>query len=257
MLAEFLGSQSSEKVLLYLLVNEECCAYHLQRSLRMSLTPLQKALSKLKKSGLLLQENRGKAHFYRFNPDYLLAQEVRSLLKKAYHHLPPSEKQQYYSANIGVQKSLRKADALLKKLQKQMEQVTQVHLLVHAKSDLRGEPKRKGKGIVTVIKRENSLTFQESGYWLADQCKFTNQYRWSWDHENYILKLEHLRFGEKYPVFLFDLTYKEPNILQSSQPYGCGNDTYFGCLEYNELFIHLKTRTIGLKKDECIESVYT
>src|SRR5262245_24697285 len=64
-----------------------------------------------------------------------------------------------------------------------------------------------GSGTVVVqLAGDKAITFTESGSWQPEggrELRFRNVYRWTLVGD--LLRLEHLRFGEDRPVYLFDL----------------------------------------------------
>jgi hypothetical protein len=248
MLHSLIGSKSAAEVLLFILVNEECYAHQLQRVLGISVTPVQKALARLEKGGILRSCYRGKMRVFSFNSEYPLLNELTTLLKKAYNHLQLEEKKRYYYLPYEQKKQV---NDLLKSIWEHMRGATQMTLIARSRKE-----ERKGKGNVIVEDREGSLIFQESGIWQQDQGRYQNRFRWTWNRPKGTLTLEHLRFGESNPVFLFDLFAIGGNTLKSLTPHLHGEDTYFGWMEYKGLFLHLHIRTLGPKKDEKIEYAY-
>lgn len=98
MLEVLCGNKNVQKVLLFLFVNGKCYGTQLRHLLQSSLTPIQKALLRLEKGGVILSNYEGKTRLYQFNPSYPLLPELEQLLKKAYTLLPPSEKKLYSSS---------------------------------------------------------------------------------------------------------------------------------------------------------------
>src|ERR1700758_4331532 len=96
MLEVLCGSKSVQRILIFLFVNGKCYGTQLHRSLKTSLTPLQKALNRLEKGNLITSHYEGKTRLYQFNPAYPLMSELEQLLKKAYTLLPGHEKKNYY-----------------------------------------------------------------------------------------------------------------------------------------------------------------
>ncbi|NGX59290.1 MAG: hypothetical protein KR126chlam3_00438 [Chlamydiae bacterium] len=256
MLKPLFGSNSVSQILLFILVNEECYAHQLQRVLGLSVTPAQKALARLETGGILKSCYRGKVRVYAFHPEYPLLSELATLLKKAYNQLSLEEKKRYYYLPYEQKKEKKQVNDLLKSIWEHMRIVTQMTLIARSRKDQKSAYTRKGKGNVLVEDRGQSLIFQENGTWQKDQGGYQNRFRWSWNRPQGLLTLEHLRFGEANPVFLFDLYATGGNTLESLSPHLHGDDTYFGWMEYKGLFLHLHIRTLGPKKDEKIEYAY-
>lgn len=260
MLKSLVGCHSVEKILLYLLVNETCYASQLQRLLHTSLTPLQKSLIRLEEGEILTSYYEGKTRIYQFNPNYPLLDELERLLTKAFTLLSPQEKKNYYYITYAGHRERKQQHELLKLIWDHLKTVSQVALV--AKSHARSADRwiRKGNGTVQVKQENNSLIFTEQGQWKQEQGQthnYSNRFRWTWDRLEGMLSLEHLRLGENHPVFLFHLIPTENNLLESVHSHLCGEDTYFGWLNFNPLFLQLKFRTIGPRKNEELEYIYT
>jgi hypothetical protein len=116
-----------------------------------------------------------------------------------------------------------------------------------------------GEGSVAVVAvSETVLIFREQGRWQPAQgptLPFRNVYRWTLDAERACLGLEHLRFGEGQPVFLFDLV-AHGDMLVSASPHLCREDEYAAhlCLEPGQL--RLDWRVTGPHKNERIQYCY-
>lgn len=260
MLKPLVGCHSVEKILLYLLVNETCYASQLQRVLHTPLTPLQKALIRLEEGGILTSYYEGKTRIYQFNPNYPLLEELERLLTKVFTLLPPQEKKSYYYLKYIDSREQKQQHELLKLIWGQLKTVSNVALI--AKSHARSMNRwiRKGNGTVQVKQENNSLIFTEQGQWKEEQGQthnYSNRFRWTRDRLEGMLSLEHLRLGENHPVFLFHLMPTANNLLESVHSHLCGEDSYFGWLNSNHLFLQLKFRTIGPKKNEDLEYIYT
>lgn len=98
MLEVLCGNKNVQRILIFLFVNSRCYGTQLHRSLKTPLTPIQKALNRLEKGGLITSYYEGKTRLYQFNPAYPLMAELEQLIKKAYTLLPANEKKDYYVA---------------------------------------------------------------------------------------------------------------------------------------------------------------
>jgi len=80
-----------------------------------------------------------------------------------------------------------------------------------------------------VTKPDNfSIITEELGGWinnLGQKVVSKNTYKWTAQNDS-ILKLEHLRFGEKKPIFLVNFYYKKTNFWKSLKPHICKQDVY-------------------------------
>ena len=109
-------------------------------------------------------------------------------------------------------------------------------------------------GTVTVmIDHNNSFRFIEKGIWTSNQgisTSFSNVYRWSIDHK--LIHLEHLRYGEHNPVYLFDLNRIDKFEWQSVSPHVCKKDIYSCLLVLKPEMIQMNWKIKGPKKNEMI-----
>jgi len=262
MLEVLCGTKNIERILLFLFVNSKCYGTQLHKLLRIPLTPIQKALHRLERGGLIMSYYEGKTRLYQFNPSYPLLSELEQLLKKAYTLLPAHQKkdfyvmkqEDYYSQNVENRR------VLLDFWEKLMN-VKQ--LAFHAKTkskDIHGW-NGKGKGEVVIMKEgENVLIFHEKGTWLDSQkaeVGFSNVFRWILDRQAGMISLEHLRRGPEHPVFLFDLAPSGKHSLSSVDSHLCGEDTYFAHIHFDRRTFRLNWRVIGPKKNEEIDYYYS
>lgn len=245
-----LKSRSSERVLLFLLVNEQCYPHQLFQALDLALSPIQNTLQRLEKGGILVSKKEGSRLLYQFNPLYPLIDELKRLLQKAFGELSIEEKKMYYTAR--AHKHLNKVGReSLNVIWKALGSVSRVKLIASSPSW-----NGMGEGDVEVIERGSSLEWVETGRWKGAQT-FRNHFRFTFLRQQAMLAMEHLRFGEKRAQFLFHLILKRPGLLESTDPHLGGKDAYLGRLQYNPLFIEFLFKTIGPKKYEKIESIYT
>lgn len=251
MLNELLGNQNVLRALFFLLVNEEGYAHQICSLLSISLSPMQNALQKLEKGGIFKSESRKGTRYYSFNQQYLLFAELEALIKKAYHHLSLREKQRYYYLQPPHTNAKKLQYNSLKEIWDRLNQVSQVRMIVRSNGAL------KGKGSVFVKLEGWSVFFKEQGVWEKDGGVYKNSFCWTWNRLDDVLSLEHLRMGRNDPKFLFDLHPREGGALESLRPHLTVDDTYFGWLEISELFIHLHIRTLGPRKNEKIEYIYS
>lgn len=262
MLSALMGSKNIERILFFMLVNERCYGTQLHRLLGTPLTPLQKALSKLEKMGLIQSLYEGKTRFYRFNPVYPLKKEFELLLRKAYEILPVQEKRKYYileSAFSGTPSlEFKEYQDTLLECWNRLKSVGS--LQTHAKLSTDASAKQ-GKADVKVVEEGTSvLHFYESGVWQLEgdkELQFSNTLRWTLDISSGTIALEHLRRGASKPVFLFHLKPKKKSLLVSVDTHLCGSDTYFGQIQLGAQYLQLSWKIVGPKKNDRIESLYT
>lgn len=96
MLESLFGSESIERVLFFLLRNETCYALQLKKQFGTALSPLQQALLRLEKGGILASTVVGKTRVFQFNPRYLFRKELCFFLECVYATLPEEIKKKYY-----------------------------------------------------------------------------------------------------------------------------------------------------------------
>lgn len=251
MLRGLFGSRSVERILLFLLVNERAYATQLHRMLNTPLTPIQKALTRLERDGILRSSYEGKTRFYAFDPDYPLLEELEALLKKAYVKLAPSEKKDYYY----VRHIPKPNKSLLEEVWMKLRATR--HVIFRFRSR-----KSKGEGVGEVAAAYDGgarCIFQERGSWQGmggQEFTFRNVFRWTLNRIDGMLTLEHLRFGEKNPVFLFHLVPVNENTLESLHAHLCGEDTYFGQLVFEPPTLELTWRILGPKKNDEVRYMY-
>jgi hypothetical protein len=118
-----------------------------------------------------------------------------------------------------------------------------------------------GTGSGTVEVREAGdgvMTFHEQGLWRPEggdqEIRFHNVYRWTL--ASGLLRLEHLRFGEGHPVYLFDLAPAGDREWRSVSPHLCSEDCYAAVLLLREDSILVQWSIDGPRKRETIEYDY-
>lgn len=254
MLKGLVGNKSIERILFFLLVNERVYASQLRRLLNAPLTPIQKALARLEKEGIIQSQLEGKTRFFEFNPAYPLLDELESLLKKAYGLLPPHEKRHYYYIPY-IPETKRAHQALILDVWRLLKTINRVAFQFKSRNT-----QGFGEGGVDVQDDgDKEIVFQEKGSWSSPDGRafvFRNVFRWTLNRIDEIIQLEHLRFGPANPVFLFHLVPRGASLLESLHPHLCGPDTYFGRLVLEEGALRLTWRIIGPKKNEEVQYVY-
>lgn len=256
------GNKNIQKILIFLFVNGKSYGTELHKSLKAPLTPIQKALLKLEKGGLIISYYEGKTRLYQFNPSFPLLSELEILLKKAYTLLPSHEKKLYYVSNEtssdAPSNPIDKIQILLAFWDK-LSSITQLTCRVKTKShEMQGWI---GKGDVSASREgSNVLIFNEKGNWTNKQnneTSFTNIFRWSFDRHAGMISLEHLRRGVNNPVFLFHLIPSGNNSLKSVDSHLCGGDTYLGKIHFDRHTLRLSWRVIGPKKNDELDYYYS
>ncbi len=263
MLDAVFGSKSRQKILLFLFVNGKCYGTQLQRLLNTPLTPIQSALSRLEKNGVISSYFEGKTRVYQFNPAFPLLDALESLLKKAYTLLPPQEKKQYSSIKLGPLKASvhDEKETILLFFWEKLAAVKQLFFNAKTKSKQESGWNGKGKGEVVVTREgEQILIFNEKGSWKNEkgqEIDFSNVFRWTLDRSAKMISLEHLRRGWQQPVFLFHLIPSGSQSMTSIDSHFCEDDTYFGQIFFDSHSLRLNWRVIGPKKNEELDYYYT
>jgi len=88
MLQPLLGSESSERVLVFILARDEGYATEIARFYDADLYAIQKQLEKLELGGVLVSFTVGRTRLYAFNPRYPFLKELKALLEKALSFYP-------------------------------------------------------------------------------------------------------------------------------------------------------------------------
>jgi len=88
MLEPLLGSESSERVLIFILGRDEGYATEIARFFNTKLYSIQKQLDKFELGGVLISTTAGRTRLYKFNPRYPFLTELRLLLTKALSYYP-------------------------------------------------------------------------------------------------------------------------------------------------------------------------
>lgn len=100
MLESLFGNESIERIFFFLLQNDTCYALQLKNHFGTSLSPLQQALLRLEKGGILVSTLVGGTRIFQFNPRYPFQKELRSFIERVYGTLPEEIKKKYYEKPI-------------------------------------------------------------------------------------------------------------------------------------------------------------
>ncbi|BCM92947.1 hypothetical protein IAD21_04831 [Abditibacteriota bacterium] len=115
-----------------------------------------------------------------------------------------------------------------------------------------------GTGTVEVTSpRDGVLIWREAGQWRQNggrEIRFTNTFRWTQSDDK--ITLEHLRFGEAQPVFLFQLAAIQPHEWRDVEPHLCRQDNYSAVLQIEEEGLKLSWTVFGPTRDETINYRY-
>ncbi|MGH7702137.1 MAG: DUF6314 family protein [Gemmatimonadales bacterium] len=117
----------------------------------------------------------------------------------------------------------------------------------------------RGEGTVRVEDPGSGvLIFNERGVWRPEgggELKFRNVFRWT-PLGSALIRLEHLRFGPKRPVPLFDLIPGGSGRWRSERPHLCGEDRYEAELWERDWGMEMVWSITGPRKAERIEYRY-
>lgn len=100
MLESLFGNAVIEKILFFLVINEECYPSQLREVFQMPLFSFQRALARLEKGGVVVSHRKGKTLLYQFNPGYPFLKELKAFLERAYDGFPEEIKEKYYEQII-------------------------------------------------------------------------------------------------------------------------------------------------------------
>ena len=84
MLTPLLGTENSERVLIFLLARNEGYAREIAQFFDTNLYAIQRQLDKLEVGGVLVSRMVGRTRLYQFNPRYPFLNELKQLLEKAF-----------------------------------------------------------------------------------------------------------------------------------------------------------------------------
>lgn len=104
MLAELLGSQTSEKCLLFIAAMGESYALEIANTFEISKTQVVRTLLKLEQADILVGQDRGRTRIYSFNKSWFLAKELDALLQKALLNTPKDYQEKYFMKRMRPRK---------------------------------------------------------------------------------------------------------------------------------------------------------
>ena len=84
MLSSLLGSENSERILLFILKRDAGYAREIARFFDATLYAIQQQLEKMENGGILVSKKVGRTRVYEYNPRYPFLTELKALLEKAY-----------------------------------------------------------------------------------------------------------------------------------------------------------------------------
>jgi predicted transcriptional regulator len=93
MLRALFGSESSERILIFINSREEGYASEITKFYNANLFSIQQKLDKLEAGGILVSFTAGRTRLYSFNPRYPFLIELKALLMKALDYYPEEIKE--------------------------------------------------------------------------------------------------------------------------------------------------------------------
>ena len=256
MLQHLFGSKSAERILLFLWVNERCYARQIQKACGCALTPLQSILGKFELAGILVSVLQGRKKLYCLNPNYHVYGELKALLQKGFAHLAVEEKK-----HLLVYRSVENSPTYVEKKRRALCLQAFGETLFRIKHmTIRTQSGEEAIGEVVVKEEKPGIfTFTEKGKWVKgkqENMNFHNSLRWSFEFEEGLIRLEHLRHGAEHATLLSILAPLSSKQLQSMDPHLCGEDCYFGSIEFNKQGINLTWRVLSHRKNETFQYEY-
>ena len=116
-----------------------------------------------------------------------------------------------------------------------------------------------GSGQVEVSSPSDGvILWRETGSWRQNggrEIRFFNTFRWTQSDEDKIT-LEHLRFGETNPIFLFQLATVSFEEWRNVEPHLCRQDNYSASLGIEPECLKLSWTVFGPTRDESINYCY-
>ncbi len=266
MLSALFSHVTLERILLFLFVNKQAYGSELRYFLNTPLSPIQKTLAKLEEGKVLKSFFIKNKKMYVFNPDFYLQNELQNLLKKAYLHLSLPQKQLYCQLHRPIgryQHKLEKQDFRSNELQRFFTRLSKVRSLKIEAFFYENEKEEQKKGqahVEVICQGRHKLVFHEKGQWLLPQFSeliFKNAFKWTFNPLAQLISIEHLRYGEDQPVFLFDLTSDKSGHLESINTFSQLNELHFASIHWTKKQIHFQWRIIGNKKNDLLHYYYS
>ena len=93
MLKPLLGSENTERVLIFILARDEGYGTDIARFYKTDLYGIQKQLDKLEMGGVLVSRTAGRTRLYSLNPRYPFLNELKTLLEKALSFYPERQRE--------------------------------------------------------------------------------------------------------------------------------------------------------------------
>ena len=93
MLTALLGTENSERVLIFLLARNEGYAREIAQFFDTNLYAIQRQLDKLEAGGVLVSRTAGRTRLYQFNPRYPFLNELKQLLERALSFYPEERRE--------------------------------------------------------------------------------------------------------------------------------------------------------------------
>ena len=96
MLEALFGSETAEKILLYLENYEQGYAREIARTFSLSFPNVNRKLRQFEHAGILVSQEQGRTRVYRWNPRFAFLNQLRALLQSMIRSFPEAEIKKYY-----------------------------------------------------------------------------------------------------------------------------------------------------------------
>lgn len=98
MIADIVGNETAEKVLLYLEQYGEGYASAIAETFETPVSMVLRQLNRFERAGAIVSTQKGRTRLFTWNPRSIFVEDVRSLARKALDALPDEERRRYFSA---------------------------------------------------------------------------------------------------------------------------------------------------------------
>ena len=161
MLRALFGSESTERILVYIYARQKGFPSEIANFYNSSLTPIQQKLNKLEEGGILVSFYAGRTLLYSFNPRYPFLLELKALLMKALDYYPEDIKR------ITDHKS-QKAKAKGKTIMKPIIEMSQLEIGAYVQSHLAQN------GVRVVLSGGASVSYYTNAKYISRDLDMVN-----------------------------------------------------------------------------------
>jgi predicted transcriptional regulator len=96
MLADLVGSKTTEKCLIFLAGQGEAYPLEIAKAFGISNTQVIRTLNKLEQADILVGKEMGRLRMYSLNSSWMLAKELKAMLDKVLLNMPLAEQEKYF-----------------------------------------------------------------------------------------------------------------------------------------------------------------